>query len=88
MKKMTFHIDDRQAHLLQTIARVEGVPVVTLVRTGIDHVVIEHLSDPGFQALLHNALEVDRKLIEEERRFASAAEEEQIQDDPPEETGG
>jgi hypothetical protein len=64
--KMTFHLDDRQAHLLRAIARVENVPVVALVRTGIDLAIDQHLGDPAFRALLHNALEADRRLFEEE----------------------
>lgn len=66
MEKMTFHLDDRQAHLLRTVARVEGIPAVTLVREGIDLIIDQHVSDPGFRALLRNAAKADRNAIEEE----------------------
>ena len=52
MKNLTIRLEDRQANLLDTVARLDNKPVAQVVREALDRHISERFQDPGFQERL------------------------------------
>jgi hypothetical protein len=63
-KNMTLRLTDEQAEMLETMARVEGVPVSEAVRAAIDERIAAKRKDKEFQARLRRIMSENQKALE------------------------
>lgn len=56
-KVMTLRLPEPQAQALETVAEVEGLPVVEVVRLAIAEYIDGRRRDPGFQVRLEHSME-------------------------------
>jgi hypothetical protein len=63
-KTMTVRLNDEQAQQLETVARVDGVPVAEAVRTAIEERIKERRADKDFQERRQRILEEHRHAFE------------------------
>lgn len=63
VKAMTIRLSAEQAEALETVARVEALPVSEVIRAAITEHIDNLKRDPAFQEELRNRLERDRQLL-------------------------
>lgn len=63
-KTMTLRLSDEQAEKLETLARVEGIPVSEAVRDAIDQRIEARRKDKAFQARLKRMVEENARALE------------------------
>jgi len=63
-KTMTLRLSDEQAEKLETLARVEGVPVSEAVRQAIDERIEARRKDKAFQGRLKRMVEENARALE------------------------
>ena len=61
---MTLRLSDEQAEKLETLARVEGVPVSEAVRQAIDERIDARRKDKAFQGRLKRMVEENARALE------------------------
>jgi len=61
MKTFLLRLDDCQAALLQTVARVDRLPIADEIREAIAAHLAARRADPAFQERLDRAMESDRQ---------------------------
>ncbi|HWT92539.1 MAG TPA: hypothetical protein VN238_06055 [Solirubrobacteraceae bacterium] len=62
-KSMTLRLSDEQAEDLDLIARVEAVPVTTVIRDALTRAIATCRSDPDFQTRLHQKAAADLEIL-------------------------
>lgn len=70
MKSFTLRLDDRQANLLDAVARLDNKPAAQVLREALNQHINQRFKDPGFQERLRRAAEETQRLLdltEEER---------------------
>jgi len=63
-KTMTLRLSDEQAQKLETLARVEGIPVSEAVRDAIDRRIEARRKDKAFQDRLKRTVEENARALE------------------------
>lgn len=63
-KTMTLRLSDEQAEKLETLARVEGIPVSEAVRDAIDQRIEARRKDKAFQGRLKRMVEENARALE------------------------
>ena len=63
-KTMTLRLSDEQAEKLETLARVEGIPVSAAVRDAIDQRIDARRKDKVFQERLERMVEENARALE------------------------
>ena len=63
-KTMTLRLSNEQAEKLETLARVEGVPVSEAVRQAIDERIEARRKDKAFQGRLKRMVEENARALE------------------------
>lgn len=63
-KTMTLRLSDEQAEKLETLARVEGIPVSEAVRDAIDERIEARRKDKAFQGRLKRMVEENARALE------------------------
>lgn len=63
-KTMTLRLGDEQAEKLETLARVEGIPVSEAVRDAIDQRIEARRKDKAFQGRLKRMVEENARALE------------------------
>ncbi len=63
-KTMSLRLSDEQAEQLETVARVDGVPVSEAVRAAIDERIESRRADRKFQARLRRILKENKQALE------------------------
>jgi predicted transcriptional regulator len=63
-KTMTLRLSDEQAEKLETLARVEGIPVSEAVRDAIDERIEARRKDKEFQGRLKRMVEENARALE------------------------
>jgi predicted transcriptional regulator len=61
---MTLRLSDEQARELETVARVDEIPVSEAVRNAIDERIAARRADAGFQTRLRRMLEENKQALE------------------------
>jgi len=63
-KTMTLRLSDEQAEKLETLARVEGIPVSEAVRDAIDQRIEARRKDKAFQRRLKRMVEENARALD------------------------
>lgn len=63
-KTMTLRLSDEQAEKLETLARVEGIPVSEAVREAIDQRIDSRRKDKAFQGRLKRMVEENARALD------------------------
>ena len=62
-KAMTLRVDEEQAEELETVARVDGVPISEAIREAIAKHIEERRQDAEFQARLKASLQRNEEIL-------------------------
>jgi predicted transcriptional regulator len=64
MKAFTVRLDDGLAARVETVAKVDGIPIAELVRQALEGYVVLKLATDEFRAKLHATVEANQRLLE------------------------